>query len=89
MTTDAALRAAEALQAVPNVQHVICFDLAPSVGEYAARLQHVGCGGHTGRMTSIVTDGAGREALQQLVALLRGAEAEVPRWLEGMAEAMP
>ena len=54
VTTDAALRALS--EQLPPVGHVISFDFPPNMGEYAARLAHTACGGHTGRVTTFVND---------------------------------
>ena len=55
---------------------------------YADRMQCVGCAGHTGVLTTMVTDQVRRDALAELLALLRATRADVPRWAEGMARAL-
>lgn len=54
VATDAALRVLE--EELCPVAHVISFDSPPSMGDYVRRLSHTACGGHTGRLTTLVTD---------------------------------
>ena len=83
VTTDAALRALS--EQLPPVGHVISFDFPPNMGEYAARLAHTACGGHTGRVTTFVNDATPKDQIELLAELLQQTGNEVPRWLEGMA----
>ena len=84
VTTDAALRGLE----LRRVHHVVGFDMPPTMEAYADRMQCVGCAGHTGVLTTMVTDQVRRDALAELVELLRATRADVPRWAEGMARAL-
>ena len=82
IVTDAVLRAFG--EELPPVGHVVSFDFPPSMEEYTLRLAHTACGGHTGRMTTFVTDATPREQIIALVEALQSSGNEVPRWLEGM-----
>ena len=84
VTTDAALRGLE----LRRVHHVVGFDMPPTMEAYADRMQCVGRAGHTGVLTTMVTDQVRRDALAELVELLRATRADVPRWAEGMARAL-
>jgi len=83
VTTDVALSAL-ADELCP-VDHVISFDAPLTMHEYCQRLLHTGRCGHTGRMTTLVTETAPRPYLHQLTDLLQRSGNEVPRWLEWMA----
>ena len=67
------------------VGHVVSFELPPTLTEYADRLACTARGGHTGRMSVLVTDATPREHLEGLAEVLVATGNEVPRWLEGMA----
>ena len=71
-----------------RIHHVVGFDMPPTMEAYADRMQCVGCAGHTGVLTTMVTDQVRRDALAELVELLRATRADVPRWAEGMARAL-
>ena len=64
VTTDAALRGLE----LRRVHHVVGFDMPPTMEAYADRMQCVGCAGHTGVLTTMVTDQVRRDALAELAA---------------------
>ena len=89
VTTDAALKGLEDLFLKGlRVRHVVGFDMPLTMEAYADRMQCVGRAGHTGVLTTIVTDQVRRDALAELVALLHSTRANVPRWAEGMARAL-
>ena len=86
VATDAALGVlAEEIAHLGPIGNVISFDLPSSMAEYAQRLSYTGRGGHSGRMTTIVTDASSRALISELAVLLQRTGNEVPRWLEWMA----
>lgn len=83
VATDAALRAVGA-ELCP-VGHVISFDFPQNMNDYAHRLSYTARYGHTGHVSTIVTDSTPRQQIEALVEVLQRTGSEVPRWLEGMA----
>jgi len=47
-------------------------------------VQRTGRGGHVGTISTIVSDDTDGEVLYDLAQALREAEADVPRWLDGL-----
>ena len=65
---------------IPNVTHVILYDLPTDVAEYTHRIGRTGRAGNTGTSTAFFNRnnlGIGRD----LVDLLKDANQEVPQWL--------
>lgn len=69
------------------VGHVISFDFPPTMQAYASRLAQTARCGHTGRVSTFVTEATPREQLKALCEVLVATGNELPRWLEGMATA--
>jgi ATP-dependent RNA helicase DDX3X len=65
---------------IPNVKHVINYDLPNDIEEYVHRIGRTGRVGNTGRSTSFYTD-KNRNILPDMVALLHDAKQEVPKWM--------
>lgn len=87
VATDVAARGLD----IPNVEHVVNYDLPPSAEEfdsYVHRIGRTGRAGNTGTATSFFVPGfspkVGNGALAApLVKLLRESGQEVPTWLDG------
>jgi len=69
---------------IPNVRHVINFDLPSDIDEYVHRIGRTGRVGNVGLATSFFNDN-NRNIVKDLVDLLSEANQEVPQWLETMA----
>jgi len=68
---------------IPNVKHVINFDMPGDIEEYVHRIGRTGRVGHTGLATSFVHDKS-RNIARDLGDILREAKQEIPTWLESM-----
>jgi len=86
VTTDSALRQLDESSSttLPNVAHVVCYELPSNMQEYSERVQRTGQGGHVGTITTLVGDDTDGDMLYELAQALREAEVEVPRWLDGL-----
>eukprot|EP00795_Rhopilema_esculentum_P016159 gene16159-7523_t len=69
---------------IPNVKHVINFDMPTDIEEYVHRIGRTGRVGHTGLATSFFNE-KNRNVARDLMDLLTEAKQEVPNWLESMA----
>ena len=69
---------------IPNVKHVINFDLPSDVEEYVHRIGRTGRMGNLGLATSFFNE-KNRNLTKDLVELISEANQEVPGWLESMA----
>jgi probable ATP-dependent RNA helicase DDX4 len=70
---------------IPNVNHVINYDMPQSIDEYVHRIGRTGRCGNLGRATSFfnpITDDA---LARPLVKILVDAMQEIPEWLEQLA----
>ncbi|KAM8792462.1 putative ATP-dependent RNA helicase DDX4 isoform 1-T1 [Eudromia elegans] len=70
---------------IENVQHVINFDLPPTIEEYVHRIGRTGRCGNTGRAISFFDNSSDDHLAQSLVKVLSDAQQEVPVWLEEIA----
>jgi ATP-dependent RNA helicase DDX3X len=70
---------------IPNVTHVISFDLPNDIDDYVHRIGRTGRAGNTGLATAFFTNG-NRFISDPMVKLLRDANQEVPQWLEKMSQ---
>ncbi|KAJ2820939.1 ATP-dependent RNA helicase ded1, partial [Coemansia erecta] len=68
---------------IPNVSHVINYDLPNDVDEYVHRVGRTGRAGNTGVATSFFNRG-NSGIVRQLVELLQEANQEVPSWLQSI-----
>jgi len=68
---------------IPNVKHVINFDMPSDIEEYVHRIGRTGRVGHTGLSTSFFND-KNRNISRDLIDILSDAKQEVPSWLESM-----
>lgn len=69
---------------IPNVRHVINFDLPNDIDEYVHRIGRTGRAGHTGVAESFFND-KNRNIVRDLIDVLAEAKQEVPGWLESLA----
>ncbi|KAI9019437.1 P-loop containing nucleoside triphosphate hydrolase protein [Phycomyces nitens] len=68
---------------IPNVIHVISFDLPNEIDDYVHRIGRTGRAGNTGVATAFFTR-YNRNIAPEMVKLLKEAKQEVPSWLENM-----
>jgi ATP-dependent RNA helicase DDX3X len=69
---------------IPNVKHVINFDLPGCIEEYVHRIGRTGRVGNLGLATSFFND-KNRPISKELVEILIESHQEVPQWLETLA----
>jgi len=69
---------------IPNVKHVINFDLPNDIEEYVHRIGRTGRVGNLGLATSFFNE-KNRNVARDMVELLGEASQEVPNWLESIA----
>merc|ERR1719351_330455 len=68
---------------IPNVKHVINFDLPGDVEEYVHRIGRTGRMGNLGLATSFFND-KNRNLVKDLIELLVESNQDLPSWLEAM-----
>ncbi|KAJ7336373.1 P-loop containing nucleoside triphosphate hydrolase protein [Mycena albidolilacea] len=69
---------------IPNVTHVINYDLPSDIDDYVHRIGRTGRAGNTGVSTAFFNRG-NKNIVRELVELLREANQEIPGWLETVA----
>ncbi|XP_064393853.1 ATP-dependent RNA helicase DDX3X-like [Halichondria panicea] len=69
---------------IPNVKHVVNFDLPSDIEEYVHRIGRTGRVGNLGLATSFFND-RNRNICADLLSILVEAKQEVPSWLEGLS----
>nr|CAJ15140.1 PL10a protein [Platynereis dumerilii] len=69
---------------IPNVKHVINFDLPSDIEEYVHRIGRTGRVGNLGLATSFFND-KNKNIVRDMVDLLIEAKQEVPPWIESIA----
>lgn len=70
---------------IPNVKHVINYDLPNDVDEYVHRIGRTGRAGNVGLATSFFND-KNRNIANELAALIVEANQELPDWLDEIAK---
>jgi ATP-dependent RNA helicase DDX3X len=70
---------------IPNVTHVINYDLPTDVDDYVHRIGRTGRAGNTGTATAFFNRG-NKNIVRELIELLREANQEIPTWLETVAQ---
>ncbi|XP_054864120.1 probable ATP-dependent RNA helicase DDX4 isoform X2 [Amphiprion ocellaris] len=70
---------------IPDVQHVVNFDLPNNIDEYVHRIGRTGRCGNTGRAVSFYDPDTDNQLARALVTILSQAQQEVPSWLEERA----
>ncbi|KAJ8611866.1 hypothetical protein CTAYLR_005779 [Chrysophaeum taylorii] len=79
--TDVAARGLD----IPNVLHVINFDLPRAVSDYVHRIGRTGRAGNTGFAMSFLSE-KNRNIVRELIDLLVENGQEVPSWMENMCQ---
>jgi len=69
---------------IPNVNHVVNYDLPSDCDDYVHRIGRTGRAGNTGIATAFFNRG-NKNIVKPLIELLREANQEVPAWLEQVA----
>ena len=69
---------------IPNVTHVVNYDLPSDIDDYVHRIGRTGRAGNTGVSTAFFNRG-NKNIVRELVELLREANQEIPPWLESIA----
>ncbi|KAG5725335.1 ATP-dependent RNA helicase ded-1 [Termitomyces sp. T112] len=69
---------------IPNVTHVVNYDLPSDIDDYVHRIGRTGRAGNTGLSTAFFNRG-NRNIVRELVELLREANQEIPNWLDTVA----
>jgi ATP-dependent RNA helicase DDX3X len=69
---------------IPNVTHVINYDLPTDIDDYVHRIGRTGRAGNTGIATAFFNYG-NKNIVRDLMELLREANQEIPPWLETIA----
>ncbi|RKO85199.1 P-loop containing nucleoside triphosphate hydrolase protein, partial [Blyttiomyces helicus] len=67
---------------IPNVTHVVNFDLPSDIDDYVHRIGRTGRAGNTGKATAFFNLQRDRSITGQLLDILTEAKQEVPAWLE-------
>ncbi|TNN32141.1 putative ATP-dependent RNA helicase DDX4 [Liparis tanakae] len=70
---------------IPDVQHVVNFDLPNNIDEYVHRIGRTGRCGNTGKAVSFYDPDTDAQLARSLVTVLSKAQQEVPSWLEESA----
>ena len=70
---------------IPNVTHVINYDLPSDIDDYVHRIGRTGRAGNTGLSTAFFNRG-NRNIVRELVELLREANQDIPSWLDTVAQ---
>jgi ATP-dependent RNA helicase DDX3X len=67
---------------IPNVTHVVNYDLPTDIDDYVHRIGRTGRAGNTGRSTAFFDPGRDKAILKDLMGILREANQTIPDWLE-------
>jgi ATP-dependent RNA helicase DDX3X len=70
---------------IPNVTHVVSYDLPTDIDDYVHRIGRTGRAGNTGQATAFLNRN-NKGVVRDLIELLKEAKQEVPGWLETMAK---
>ncbi|KAJ6235496.1 dead-box atp-dependent RNA helicase 37-like isoform x1 [Anaeramoeba flamelloides] len=82
VATDVAARGLD----VPNVTHVINYDLPKDITDYIHRIGRTGRAGQQGLATAFINHGSNKRVIKKLIGTLGDSEQEIPEWLFGMTE---
>ncbi|KAJ3328299.1 DEAD-box ATP-dependent RNA helicase, partial [Gonapodya sp. JEL0774] len=66
---------------IPNVQHVVNYDLPNDIDDYVHRIGRTGRAGNVGRATAFFNLTKDKGIVRELIELLEEANQEVPSWL--------
>merc|ERR1712013_910220 len=70
---------------IPNVMHVVNYDMPKEVDEYIHRIGRTGRVGNTGRATSFFDERENAALARPLVKVLTDVKQPVPEWLAGQS----
>ncbi|KAH9933388.1 P-loop containing nucleoside triphosphate hydrolase protein [Fomitopsis serialis] len=73
---------------IPNVTHVVNYDLPSDIDDYVHRIGRTGRAGNTGIATAFFNRG-NKNIVRDLLELLREANQEIPAWLETVRTRVP
>ncbi|KAK3711949.1 hypothetical protein RRG08_019366 [Elysia crispata] len=73
---------------IPEVMHVVNYDLPQSIDEYVHRIGRTGRCGNLGKATSFFSADSDQAMAAPLLRILKEAKQTVPDWLEGHASGM-
>ncbi|KAI8620221.1 P-loop containing nucleoside triphosphate hydrolase protein [Chytriomyces sp. MP71] len=73
---------------IPNVNHVINFDLPTDIDDYVHRIGRTGRAGNTGKATAFFSPGRDRNLVKELHEILTEAKQEIPPFLESFRREM-
>ncbi|GFO03223.1 ATP-dependent RNA helicase vasa, isoform a [Plakobranchus ocellatus] len=73
---------------IPEVMHVVNYDLPSSIDEYVHRIGRTGRCGNLGKATSFFSADSDQPMAAPLLRILKEAKQPVPDWLEGHASGM-
>ncbi|KAJ3013935.1 UNVERIFIED_CONTAM: DEAD-box ATP-dependent RNA helicase [Siphonaria sp. JEL0065] len=73
---------------IPNVNHVINFDLPTDIDDYVHRIGRTGRAGNVGKATAFFTPGRDRNVVKELYEILVEAKQEIPQFLESFRREM-
>lgn len=74
---------------IPDVQHVINFDLPNNIDEYVHRIGRTGRCGNIGRAVALYDPDNDSQLARALISILSKAQQEIPAWLEENAFSGP
>ncbi|KAF9313198.1 DEAD-box ATP-dependent RNA helicase [Podila horticola] len=69
---------------IPNVTHVVSYDLPTDIDDYVHRIGRTGRAGNTGIATAFLNRG-NKGVVRDLIDLLKEANQEIPGWLETLS----
>lgn len=70
---------------IPNVMHVINYDLPSDIDDYVHRIGRTGRAGNTGLSTAFFNRASNKNIARDLFEILREANQDIPGWLDGVA----
>ncbi|KAG8903908.1 DEAD-box ATP-dependent RNA helicase [Tulasnella sp. 403] len=73
---------------IPNVTHVVNYDLPSDIDDYVHRIGRTGRAGNVGVSTAFFNRG-NKNIVRELLELLREANQEIPDWLQTVAHERP
>jgi ATP-dependent RNA helicase DDX3X len=73
---------------IPNVTHVINYDLPSDIDDYVHRIGRTGRAGNIGKSTSFFNYARDKNVSKELLGLLEEAKQEIPEFLTKMASSM-
>ena len=71
---------------IPDVKHVVNFDMPKEIDEYVHRIGRTGRCGNLGKATTFFDPDSNMDLARGLVNVLSGAQQEVPDWLDEIAQ---